>query len=183
MFFVSPRPIQWQTSAELPGSPWAGAIATIVSTTPGEKRLAFLVKGQALIELSGVGVAFTNYLERPSHEGLRGLELYRLGCLVEPRAVTVGIPELMLVLIRIGFTTRTLKGLEFSDPKYSVANTVGFLKGKSAIRIHREYLGRQRAHLGSHRRPYPNSILRAPTGGAVRTSRTRSDPRECEVIV
>ena len=24
-------------------------------------------------------------------------------------------------------------------PKYSVANTVGFLKGKSAIRIHREY--------------------------------------------
>ena len=29
-------------------------------------------------------------------------------------------------------------------PKFSVANTVGFLKGKSAIRIHREYLGRQR---------------------------------------
>ena len=29
-------------------------------------------------------------------------------------------------------------------PKLSVANTVGFLKGKSAIRIHREYLGRQR---------------------------------------
>ena len=27
-------------------------------------------------------------------------------------------------------------------PKFSVANTVGFLKGKSAIRIHREYLGR-----------------------------------------
>ena len=27
-------------------------------------------------------------------------------------------------------------------PKVSVANTVGFLKGKSAIRIHREYLGR-----------------------------------------
>ena len=27
-------------------------------------------------------------------------------------------------------------------PKLSVANTVGFLKGKSAIRIHREYLGR-----------------------------------------
>ena len=26
-------------------------------------------------------------------------------------------------------------------PKFSVANTVGFLKGKSAIRIHREYLG------------------------------------------
>ena len=29
-------------------------------------------------------------------------------------------------------------------PKFSVANTAGFLKGKSAIRIHREYLGRQR---------------------------------------
>ncbi len=29
-------------------------------------------------------------------------------------------------------------------PKLSVAHTVGFLKGKSAIRIHREYLGRQR---------------------------------------
>ena len=27
-------------------------------------------------------------------------------------------------------------------PKFSVANTVGCLKGKSAIRIHREYLGR-----------------------------------------
>ena len=35
-------------------------------------------------------------------------------------------------------------------PKYSVANTVGFLKGKSAIRIHREYLGRQRQHTGFH---------------------------------
>ncbi len=29
-------------------------------------------------------------------------------------------------------------------PKFSVANTVGFLKGKSAIRIHREYLKRKR---------------------------------------
>ena len=28
-------------------------------------------------------------------------------------------------------------------PKYSVANTIGFLKGKSAIRIHREYLDRK----------------------------------------
>ena len=35
-------------------------------------------------------------------------------------------------------------------PKYSVANTVGFLKGKSAIRIHREYLGRQRNFTGFH---------------------------------
>ena len=35
-------------------------------------------------------------------------------------------------------------------PKYSVANTVGFLKGKSAIRIHREHLGRQRNFTGYH---------------------------------
>lgn len=33
-------------------------------------------------------------------------------------------------------------------PKYSVAHTVGFLKGKSAIRIHREYLRRQRQFTG-----------------------------------
>jgi putative transposase len=35
-------------------------------------------------------------------------------------------------------------------PKYSVANTVGFLKGKSAIRIHREFLGRARNFTGFH---------------------------------
>ena len=35
-------------------------------------------------------------------------------------------------------------------PKYSVANTVGFLKGKSAIRIHREFLGRERRFTGFH---------------------------------
>jgi putative transposase len=35
-------------------------------------------------------------------------------------------------------------------PKYSVANTVGFLKGKSAIRIHREFLGRERNFTGFH---------------------------------
>ena len=35
-------------------------------------------------------------------------------------------------------------------PKLSVANTVGFLKGKSAIRIHREYLGRQCNFTGYH---------------------------------
>ena len=35
-------------------------------------------------------------------------------------------------------------------PKFSVANTGGFLKGKSAIRIHREYLGRQRNFTGYH---------------------------------
>ena len=35
-------------------------------------------------------------------------------------------------------------------PKYSVANTVGFLQGKSAIRIHREYLGKTRNFTGFH---------------------------------
>ncbi|MBI5480203.1 MAG: IS200/IS605 family transposase, partial [Deltaproteobacteria bacterium] len=35
-------------------------------------------------------------------------------------------------------------------PKYSVANTLGFLKGKSAIRIHREHLGRERNFTGFH---------------------------------
>ena len=35
-------------------------------------------------------------------------------------------------------------------PKFSVANTIGFLKGKSAIRIHREYLGRDRNFIGYH---------------------------------
>jgi len=35
-------------------------------------------------------------------------------------------------------------------PKYSVANAVGFLKGKSAIRIHREHLGRDRNFTGFH---------------------------------
>ncbi len=35
-------------------------------------------------------------------------------------------------------------------PKFSVANTVGFLKGKSAIGIHREYLGKARNFTGFH---------------------------------
>ena len=35
-------------------------------------------------------------------------------------------------------------------PKYSVANTIGFLKGKSAIRIHREYLGKKQNFTGFH---------------------------------
>ena len=35
-------------------------------------------------------------------------------------------------------------------PKFSVANTVGFLKGKSAIRIHREFLGQKRNFTGQH---------------------------------
>jgi putative transposase len=35
-------------------------------------------------------------------------------------------------------------------PRYSVANAVGGLKGKSAIRIHREHLGRKRNFSGFH---------------------------------
>lgn len=35
-------------------------------------------------------------------------------------------------------------------PRFSVANTVGFFKGKSAIRIHKELLGRQRNFTGHH---------------------------------
>ena len=35
-------------------------------------------------------------------------------------------------------------------PKYSVANTVGFLKGKSAIRLHRDYLKRKQQFTGFH---------------------------------
>ena len=35
-------------------------------------------------------------------------------------------------------------------PKFSVANTVGFLKGKSAIQIHRRYLGKPRNFTGFH---------------------------------
>ena len=40
--------------------------------------------------------------------------------------------------------------LLMSPPKYSVANTVGFLKGKSAIRIFREYLNVRRNFTGRH---------------------------------
>ena len=35
-------------------------------------------------------------------------------------------------------------------PKFSLADTIGFLKGKSAIRIHREHLGRKRNFTGFH---------------------------------
>jgi len=35
-------------------------------------------------------------------------------------------------------------------PKYSVAMTVGYLKGKSAIRVHRELLGRKRGFTNLH---------------------------------
>ena len=36
------------------------------------------------------------------------------------------------------------------SPKYSVANTIGFLKGKSAIRIFRDYLQVKRNFTGRH---------------------------------
>ena len=35
-------------------------------------------------------------------------------------------------------------------PKFSIAHTVGFLKGKSAIQIHRDYFGKQRNFKGMH---------------------------------
>nr|WP_296918524.1 IS200/IS605 family transposase [Thiocapsa sp.] len=35
-------------------------------------------------------------------------------------------------------------------PKFSVANTVGFLKGESAIRIRRQFLGQKRNFTGLH---------------------------------
>ena len=35
-------------------------------------------------------------------------------------------------------------------PKFSVANTVGYVKGKSAIRIHRQFLRRERNFTGFH---------------------------------
>ena len=35
-------------------------------------------------------------------------------------------------------------------PKYRVAHTIGVLKGKSAIRIHRECLGQKRTFPGLH---------------------------------
>ena len=35
-------------------------------------------------------------------------------------------------------------------PKFSVANAIGFLKGKSAIQIHRQYMGRERNFTGFH---------------------------------
>jgi hypothetical protein len=38
-------------------------------------------------------------------------------------------------------------------PKFNVAYTVGFLKGKSSVRIHREFLGQKRNFTGLHSRP------------------------------
>ncbi len=35
-------------------------------------------------------------------------------------------------------------------PKYSVAQTMGYIKGKSAIHIARVYMGRKRNYVGQH---------------------------------
>ena len=35
-------------------------------------------------------------------------------------------------------------------PKYSVANTVGRIKGKSTVRIHRDYIGKRGSSKGFH---------------------------------
>ena len=65
-------------------------------------------------------------------------------------------------------------------PKYSVANTVGFLKGKSAIRIFRDYLQVKRNFTG---RPRLRDVRRradvAPGAGrrVARDARPRGDGR------
>ena len=60
-------------------------------------------------------------------------------------------------------------------PKFSVANTVGFLKGKSAIRIHWEYLGRQRNFTGYHF--WARGYCVSTVGLAKRSSATTSGSR------
>ena len=35
-------------------------------------------------------------------------------------------------------------------PKFSISNTIGFIKGKSAIRIHRQYLNKSKNFTGFH---------------------------------
>ena len=43
------------------------------------------------------------------------------------------------------------EGAKFSiPPKYSVAQVVGYIKGKSAIHVARAYLGRRRGFRGQH---------------------------------
>src|SRR5438128_110740 len=58
-------------------------------------------------------------------------------------------------------------------PKYSVANAVGRLKGKAAIRIHRAYLGRTRNFTG--RIGKSNGIFAPVSVGAHRRSPHRPD--------
>ena len=70
-----------------------------------------------------------------TRSGHRGQRAY--SCLVAAEGLCTNASDHVHVLLGI-------------PPKVSVANTVGFLKGKSAIRIHREYLGRQRNFTGYH---------------------------------
>jgi putative transposase len=60
-------------------------------------------------------------------------------------------------------------------PKYSVAQVVGFIKGKSAIHIARTYLGRRRNYHGMHfwARGYYVSTVGAMKRACVLTSRNR----------
>jgi putative transposase len=52
---------------------------------------------------------------------------------------------------RLGYVRpRSTRLLLMIPPKFSVAHTVGFLKGKSAIRIFREYLQVKRNFTGRH---------------------------------
>jgi len=52
---------------------------------------------------------------------------------------------------RLGYVRpRSTRLLLMIPPKFSVANTIGFLKGKSAIRIFRDYLQVKRNFTGRH---------------------------------
>jgi REP-associated tyrosine transposase len=64
-------------------------------------------------------------------------------------------------------------------PKYSVANTVGFLKGKSAVRIHRELLGERRM-TGLHFWARGYCVSRVPSGRGYDEAAVRRYIREQE---
>ena len=52
---------------------------------------------------------------------------------------------------RLGYVSpRSTRLLLIIPPKFSVANTIGFLKGKSAIRIFMDYLRVKRNFTGRH---------------------------------
>ena len=91
----------------------------------------------------GVQVPRGDYTEIPS-EGLHGRLRRRIGLILRELCRQRGI--------------ELLEGHAMPDhvhlclsipPKYSVANTIGFLKGKSAVRIHRELL-KERRMTGLH---------------------------------
>lgn len=64
-------------------------------------------------------------------------------------------------------------------PKYSVAHTVGFLKGKSAVRIHRELLGERRM-TGLHFWARGYCVSRVPIGRGYDEAAVRRYVREQE---